>query len=221
MEGTIASVPPQGGRKHPQQEFLQVDTTDILFVCGGFVRLPLPLLRVRRGRFFDRNIWPDSCVFRIQRQPFLKPGFAISLDGIDGAFRFAYATVDAFVRMDDEHVLALVEAVHGAHLDAVHGFAANAAIVDDVGQLSVFPADCRGQLICAIVVLARWRKWTLRRPASSDWIGTPNIRHSRAEELALVGLRHISRPRYAQSWQTPKRRCAPLAATVVSTLCSV
>ena len=35
MEGTIASVPPQGGRKHPQQEFLQVDTTHILFVCGG------------------------------------------------------------------------------------------------------------------------------------------------------------------------------------------
>ena len=35
MEGTIASVPPQGGRKHPQQEFLQVDTTSILFVCGG------------------------------------------------------------------------------------------------------------------------------------------------------------------------------------------
>jgi ATP-dependent Clp protease ATP-binding subunit ClpX len=35
MEGTVASVPPQGGRKHPQQEFLQVDTTNILFVCGG------------------------------------------------------------------------------------------------------------------------------------------------------------------------------------------
>src|SRR5262245_17810446 len=35
IEGTIASVPPQGGRKHPQQEFLQVDTTNILFICGG------------------------------------------------------------------------------------------------------------------------------------------------------------------------------------------
>ncbi|MEQ1609835.1 MAG: ATP-dependent Clp protease ATP-binding subunit ClpX, partial [Hyphomonadaceae bacterium] len=35
MEGTVASVPPQGGRKHPQQEFLQVDTTNMLFICGG------------------------------------------------------------------------------------------------------------------------------------------------------------------------------------------
>src|SRR6266853_1814049 len=35
IEGTIASVPPQGGRKHPQQEFLQVDTSNILFICGG------------------------------------------------------------------------------------------------------------------------------------------------------------------------------------------
>ena len=121
-----------------------------------FVRLPLPLLRVRRGRFFDRNIWPDSCVFRIQRQPFLKPGFAISLDGVDRAFRLADPAIDAFVGVDDEHVFALVEAVHGAHLDAVHGFAANAAIVDDVGQLGVLPADCRGQLMCA--VLARWPK---------------------------------------------------------------
>ena len=35
IEGTVASVPPQGGRKHPQQEFLQVDTSNILFICGG------------------------------------------------------------------------------------------------------------------------------------------------------------------------------------------
>src|SRR5499425_2623963 len=50
MEGTIASVPPQGGRKHPQQEFLQVDTTNILFVCGGeFVGLD-KIIENRVGR---------------------------------------------------------------------------------------------------------------------------------------------------------------------------
>jgi ATP-dependent Clp protease ATP-binding subunit ClpX len=50
MEGTIASVPPQGGRKHPQQEFLQVDTTDILFICGGaFAGLDKIIARRDRG----------------------------------------------------------------------------------------------------------------------------------------------------------------------------
>src|SRR5712664_3354262 len=50
MEGTIASVPPQGGRKHPQQEFLQVDTTNILFVCGGaFTGLEKIIAQRRQG----------------------------------------------------------------------------------------------------------------------------------------------------------------------------
>ncbi|MBI1383750.1 MAG: ATP-dependent Clp protease ATP-binding subunit ClpX [Rhizobiales bacterium] len=49
MEGTVASVPPQGGRKHPQQEFLQVDTTNILFICGGAFS-GLEKIISRRGR---------------------------------------------------------------------------------------------------------------------------------------------------------------------------
>jgi hypothetical protein len=49
--------------------------------------------------------------------------------------------------MDDEHILALVEAIHGAHSDAVHGFAANAALVDDIGQLSILSADRSNELI--------------------------------------------------------------------------
>src|ERR671919_105486 len=49
IEGTVASVPPQGGRKHPQQEFLQVDTTNILFICGGAFA-GLEKIIARRGR---------------------------------------------------------------------------------------------------------------------------------------------------------------------------
>ena len=50
MEGSIASVPPQGGRKHPQQEFLKVDTTDILFICGGaFSHLEKIIAQRKRG----------------------------------------------------------------------------------------------------------------------------------------------------------------------------
>src|SRR5215213_3636130 len=47
-----------------------------------FVRLPLPLLRVGRGRFFDRNIWPDFRVFGIQQQQFLKSRFGVGLDRV-------------------------------------------------------------------------------------------------------------------------------------------
>ena len=51
MEGTVASVPPQGGRKHPQQEFLQVDTTNILFICGGaFAGLEKIITQRGKGR---------------------------------------------------------------------------------------------------------------------------------------------------------------------------
>ena len=50
IEGTVASVPPQGGRKHPQQEFVQIDTTNILFICGGtFVGLE-STIQNRRGK---------------------------------------------------------------------------------------------------------------------------------------------------------------------------
>ena len=49
MEGTVASVPPQGGRKHPQQEFLQVDTTNILFICGGAFSAGADHLQPRQG----------------------------------------------------------------------------------------------------------------------------------------------------------------------------
>ena len=50
LEGTIASVPPQGGRKHPHQEFIQIDTTDILFICGGAFEGLEKIIQNRIGR---------------------------------------------------------------------------------------------------------------------------------------------------------------------------
>ena len=73
---------------------------------------------------------------RIQGQPFLKPRVRVGLYGVHRTFRHANTAVDAFVRVDHEHVLALIKAIHGAHLDAVHRFTANAALIDDVGQFS-------------------------------------------------------------------------------------
>ena len=72
-------------------------------------------------------------VITLTRQPPL-----LSLPGcVNRAFRFANAAIDAFVGVNDKHVLTLIEAVHRTHLDTVHVLAANAALIDDVGQLSL------------------------------------------------------------------------------------
>ncbi len=63
IEGTVASVPPQGGRKHPQQEFLQVDTTNVLFICGGAFSGLEKVIRIRTeqsGMGFGAEILDDT-----------------------------------------------------------------------------------------------------------------------------------------------------------------
>ena len=100
-----------------------------------FAGFALPFLGVGGRIALHGDIGPDLGVFGIECQPLFEPRHRVGLDRIDRAFGFTDAAIDAFVRMDDEHVLAFVEAIYGADFDAIHVFASNAAIVDDVGHV--------------------------------------------------------------------------------------
>src|ERR1700733_13810756 len=94
-----------------------------------FACFPIPLLVIGRRLSLCRDVGPQLGVFGIDAQPFFDVGLSIGLDRIDRAFRFANAAIDALVGMDDQHVFALVEAVHGAHFHAIHVFAFDTIVV--------------------------------------------------------------------------------------------
>src|SRR6476660_5423030 len=99
-----------------------------------FVRYPLPFLGVGWRFLLGRDIRPDLREICIDTQPLLGAGLGIRLDRIHRAFGFADAAIDALDGVDYEHVLALVEAIHGADFHAIHVFAFDAIVVDDVGH---------------------------------------------------------------------------------------
>ena len=74
------------------------------------------------------------CEFVGHADKFLGARLGVGLDRIDRAFRLAHTAIDAFIGVNDEHVLALVEAVHWADLNAISVFATNTALVDDIGH---------------------------------------------------------------------------------------
>src|SRR5204863_3298816 len=92
------------------------------------------VLGVGRWVLLDRDIGPSLGIFGVDGQPLLGAGLGVRLDGVDRAFRLADAAIDALVGVDDEHVLALVEAVDRTHLDAVHQLTFNAAFIDDISH---------------------------------------------------------------------------------------
>ena len=104
----------------------------MLFQLIGYA---LPGLGVGGGLFLLRDIGPDFRKIRVELQQVLQARFGVRLDRFDRTFRFAHSAIDAFVGMDDKHVLALVEAIHGAYLDAVHVFALDATFDNDIGHL--------------------------------------------------------------------------------------
>src|SRR6185437_11121242 len=95
-----------------------------------------PVFGIRRWLTLYGDVWPDLSITSIDLEPLFESRLSVRLDRIDRAFRLANTTIDAFVGVDDEHVLPLIEAVDRTHLDTVHVLTFDTAFIDDVGQLS-------------------------------------------------------------------------------------
>ncbi|CAH2403416.1 hypothetical protein MES5069_370105 [Mesorhizobium escarrei] len=106
---------------------------EIFFELAG---LAIEGFGVGRRLLLGGDVGPFIGVFGVDLQPFVEPWLGVRLDRVGRAFRFADATVDALVGMDDEHVLALIETVDRTDLDAVHVFAFYAIIGHDIGHQS-------------------------------------------------------------------------------------
>jgi len=104
-----------------------------------FVGDPFPILGVGRRFPFDRDIRPAPGILGVELQPFFQARFGVWLDRLSGALGLTHAAIDAFVRVNNEHVFTLVEAVHGTHLNAVHVLALNATFDDDVSHSPLRP----------------------------------------------------------------------------------
>src|SRR5215203_3130716 len=89
MEGTVASVPPQGGRKHPQQEFFQIDTTNILFICGGaFVGL---------DKVIERRVGKKTLGFRADVKSLSGRDIGTTLEMVEPEDLIKYGLIPEFV----------------------------------------------------------------------------------------------------------------------------
>ena len=121
------------------------------------IRLVHKCVGIGRCRLLPRDVGPNCRILAVEVEPLFESRLRIRLDRINRAFGLANTTIDAFVRMDDEHVLTLVEAVHWTHLDTVSVLAADTALVDDVGHLSVLGLSRATALTgSACITLTAW-----------------------------------------------------------------
>ena len=93
-----------------------------------------------KGLFLRGDVRPDLSVLGVDFEPLAVRVIGVRHDRVDGAFGLAHTAIDALVRLDDEEILPLVEAVHWADFDAIGVFACDARVRDDIGQGLVSPS---------------------------------------------------------------------------------
>ncbi len=103
-----------------------------------FVEHALPIVGVGGMGNHTRDIWPEIRIFMVDLNPFISAGLAVGEDGLGWTFRFTNSAVDAFVGVDDEHVLALVETIHRTYFDAISVFALDTKVIDKIGHFLLF-----------------------------------------------------------------------------------
>jgi hypothetical protein len=100
-------------------------------------RPPIIILGVRFRLALCGDVRPHFSIVRVQSQPAIEARLGIGLDGLGRAFGFADPAVYAFVGVDDEHVLPLVEAVHRTYFDAIQVFALDAVFDHNIGHIAI------------------------------------------------------------------------------------
>jgi len=97
----------------------------------------VPLLRVARRLALDRDIWPGLRIFGVELEPLFKARLRVGFDRLRRALGLAHPAIDAFIGVDHEHILAFVEAIDRANLDAIHVLALNAIFRNDIGHTTL------------------------------------------------------------------------------------
>ena len=103
-----------------------------------------PFVGICRRFALPRDIGPRLGKFSIHIDLFLRTIIRIRMDCLYGAFRLTHPTIDAFIGMDDQHVLTLVEAVHWTYFYAIHELALDAGFVDDISHTVLRSSWARG-----------------------------------------------------------------------------
>jgi hypothetical protein len=105
--------------------------SEILLELAGLVFVSIC---IRESRALGRQVRPFVRLLTVQLKPLLQARLRVGLNGVDRALRLADAAINAFVRVDDEHILAFIETIDRAHLDTIGVLALDALIVDDVSH---------------------------------------------------------------------------------------